>query len=275
MSLSKIFNLIKIYFFRGIENTATIIRFYSRLPFPALEWEKRPYSMPSFEKIILWLPLAAFFISLPAVLTLSLLLYIGVAPAIAATFGIGMTTLMTGAFHEDGLADVADGFGGGLTIEQRLTIMGDSRLGTFGVCALIFSFAIKISSLAVIITHTSIMTSCIAIIITAIVSRISSLAIIAFIPPARQPEATYTADPFNKNLFWISFFSSLIIVLLIGFYFYYFNALFTIPFLTFLMSLAFGKLSLKLIRGQTGDVAGAAEQLCEIITLMVLSISFY
>ncbi|WP_338320010.1 adenosylcobinamide-GDP ribazoletransferase, partial [Bradyrhizobium ottawaense] len=55
-----------------------------------------------------------------------------------------------GALHEDGLADTADGLGGGRTRERKLEIMRDSRIGTYGVCALILSFGLRWSALAAI-----------------------------------------------------------------------------------------------------------------------------
>ncbi len=57
-------------------------------------------------------------------------------------------SLVTGALHEDGLADVADGFGGGATRERKLDIMRDSRIGTYGVCALILSFMLRVAALS-------------------------------------------------------------------------------------------------------------------------------
>jgi adenosylcobinamide-GDP ribazoletransferase len=56
--------------------------------------------------------------------------------------------LLTGAFHQDGLADMADGFGGGWDAEQRLTIMKDSRHGTYGVMALVCVVLVQVSALA-------------------------------------------------------------------------------------------------------------------------------
>lgn len=67
---------------------------------------------------------------------------------VAAVLALGLGVLVTGAFHEDGLADTADGLGGGTTPAKRLTIMKDSRVGTYGVVALIFVFALKGTSLA-------------------------------------------------------------------------------------------------------------------------------
>ena len=53
----------------------------------------------------------------------------------AAALALGAGAILTGALHEDGLADVADGFGGGIDREAKLEIMRDSRLGTYGALA--------------------------------------------------------------------------------------------------------------------------------------------
>ena len=66
-------------------------------------------------------------------------------PAILAT---AVTVLMTGAIHEDGLADTCDGLGGGVTREQALEIMKDPRIGAFGAIALILTLLLKISALS-------------------------------------------------------------------------------------------------------------------------------
>lgn len=64
-----------------------------------------------------------------------------------AILGTAVTILLTGAFHEDGLADTFDGLGGGATRERALEIMKDSRLGTFGMIALVLTLAIKVAAL--------------------------------------------------------------------------------------------------------------------------------
>lgn len=74
----------------------------------------------------------------------SALLFPTPLPAILST---AVTIFLTGAFHEDGLADTFDGLGGGATRERALEIMKDSRLGTFGTVALVLTLAIKIAAL--------------------------------------------------------------------------------------------------------------------------------
>src|SRR5215217_8264881 len=76
--------------------------------------------------------------------------YLGVPDLAAAALALGASAILTGALHEDGLADVADGFGGGRDRADKLEIMRDSRLGTYGALILLVSFAAKLSALAAI-----------------------------------------------------------------------------------------------------------------------------
>jgi adenosylcobinamide-GDP ribazoletransferase len=75
------------------------------------------------------------------------------APAVAAVFCTVATVLMTGGFHEDGLADVADGLGGSADRERALDIMKDSRIGAFGAMALVLALLAKLSLLALLGAH--------------------------------------------------------------------------------------------------------------------------
>jgi adenosylcobinamide-GDP ribazoletransferase len=69
-------------------------------------------------------------------------------PSMAVLLGLVITTLLTGGLHEDGLADVCDGFGGGYTKQRVLDIMKDSHIGTYGVIGLILAFLFRFGALA-------------------------------------------------------------------------------------------------------------------------------
>lgn len=73
---------------------------------------------------------------------------LGLPPLPAALLAVGATVWVTGALHEDGLADVADGFGGGFERGRKLDIMRDSRIGAYGVLALILSLGLRAAALA-------------------------------------------------------------------------------------------------------------------------------
>jgi len=74
-------------------------------------------------------------------------------PLAAAVGATAATALLTGAFHEDGLADTADGLGGGMTRERALDIMKDSRIGSYGALALVLALLFKVALLAVLGAH--------------------------------------------------------------------------------------------------------------------------
>ncbi|HRE02556.1 MAG TPA: adenosylcobinamide-GDP ribazoletransferase, partial [Ilumatobacteraceae bacterium] len=74
---------------------------------------------------------------------------------LAATLAVVAGLLITGAFHEDGLADVADAFGGGWNREQRLAILKDSRHGTYGVATLCSSIVVRVVAVATIASATN------------------------------------------------------------------------------------------------------------------------
>jgi hypothetical protein len=96
------------------------------------------------------LPVAGILVGLTGAIVYWLAIRLHLQPEPAAMLALGATILVTGAMHEDGLADAADGFGGGKTAEQKLEIMRDSRIGAFGACALIVSIVLRWSSLAAI-----------------------------------------------------------------------------------------------------------------------------
>lgn len=75
---------------------------------------------------------------------------LGCSDAVAALIALAAGLALTGAFHEDGLADTADGFGGGAGREEKLQIMRDSRQGTFGVVAVVLSIGLRAAALATI-----------------------------------------------------------------------------------------------------------------------------
>lgn len=93
-------------------------------------------------------PLAGLIVGILAAAILAIAEGIGLPRAVAATMAVIASILMTGALHEDGLADTVDGFGGAYARTEKLAIMRDSRVGAFGVLALILSVALRIAALA-------------------------------------------------------------------------------------------------------------------------------
>lgn len=105
-----------------------------------------------------------------------------VAPLPAAAVAFACTALVTGGFHEDGLADTVDALAGGTTIEQRLIILKDSRHGTFGVLALVLMSIIKIGALAELDGRAA----AIGLVATHVSGRAAAVGLMAVAPTARQ-----------------------------------------------------------------------------------------
>ena len=113
------------------------LAFLSRVPVPSSVFAGDDRNLGRVARAF---PAAGFLIALPASLAFGLLLSIHVDPLLAALIALTVQTLTTGALHEDGLSDTADGLGGGRDREQSLAIMKDSRIGTYGAIALVLSF---------------------------------------------------------------------------------------------------------------------------------------
>jgi len=124
----------------------TAVAFLTRLPMPHPDG-----AMPkNFVRAHRMFPVVGALIGAAVGLLCLGLRIIGVPDLAAAALALGSSAIITGALHEDGLADVADGFGGGRNLESKLEIMRDSRLGTYGAMILLVSFAAKLSALAAI-----------------------------------------------------------------------------------------------------------------------------
>jgi adenosylcobinamide-GDP ribazoletransferase len=124
----------------------TAVAFLTRLPMPHPDGT----TPPNFVRAQRMFPVVGALIGAAVGLLCLGLRHVGVPDLAAAAVALGGSAILTGALHEDGLADVADGFGGGRTLESKLEIMRDSRLGTYGAVGLLVSFAAKLSALATI-----------------------------------------------------------------------------------------------------------------------------
>ncbi|MEA1675396.1 adenosylcobinamide-GDP ribazoletransferase [Nitrospirillum sp. BR 11163] len=120
--------------------------FLTRLP---IRWRGAwPQDLDS--RALTWFPIVGTLIGAVGGLVYWGLSSVNVPPLLAALLTVGALMGLTGALHEDGLADVADGFGGGRDRDAKLTIMKDSRVGTYGAAALVLSVAARTLALAAI-----------------------------------------------------------------------------------------------------------------------------
>lgn len=128
---------------REIHALAAAVMFFTRLPVPA-GWGGRPEDL---QRAAAWFPLVGWLVGGVAALVWWLAAPVW-PPAIASGLSLAATLLLTGAFHEDGFADVCDGFGGGYTRERVMEIMRDSRIGAFGAIGVILMLGLKWQAVA-------------------------------------------------------------------------------------------------------------------------------
>ena len=179
----------------------------------------------------------------------------------AAALAVVATVAATGALHEDGLADVADGFGGGATRERKLEIMRDSRIGTYGVCALVLSFMLRVGVLASLDDPALV---AMALIAAHAAARAPMPAFMRLVPPARQDGISAQAgEPPRASAVAAGALGIATLVVCLGFAAGLVAAL--------LVACGFAVMAWicrRQIGGQTGDVLGALEQLGEVIVLL-------
>ena len=120
------------------------LSFVTRLPL--WRWCPPMDSVP-LSQLVWTFPIAGAILGLACGAFFQLLIVLGLATGLAAIFTVAFQLWLTGALHEDGLADTADGFAGGRNKEQRLVIMRDSRIGSFGALALIISIMLRVYAL--------------------------------------------------------------------------------------------------------------------------------
>ena len=199
-------------------------------------------------------------------------------PLVAAVLSTAFGIKLTGAFHEDGLADSCDGLGGGLTRERTLTIMKDSRLGTYGVLGLVSALLLKISLLA----SMPIPIAVIALIIGHTASRLLCISLLSLLPYGGEIEHA-KAKPMAQQLTPIQglYSSGWLILAIILVALIFPNMMQQIGLAQWLLAMILALIATDYMRrllrrrldGYTGDGLGATQQLSEIAIYIGLAAS--
>lgn len=237
--------------------TATL--FLTRLPLPAIVRAHHG----DLARALRAFPLVGAVIGLAAALIFWLGGLLGLAPLVAALVAIAATTALTGALHEDGLADCADGFGGGRDRDTKLAIMRDSRIGTYGVLALVLAVALKAAALA----DFSAGDACAALVAAHAASRGAMPLLMALLEPAR---ADGLAASLGRPSELVLAQAVILGVLLCGLTAGPFAGIVALSFAALALA-GLETLARRQIGGYTGDVLGAAQQVTEIAILLALS----
>lgn len=239
------------------------IQFLTRLPIPDPGWEEG-----RLDRAAKWFPLVGALVGVLSGGVAAALLAVGLAPLIALLAGLLAAVLLTGALHEDGLADTADGLGGGRDRAHRLAIMKDSSIGTYGAIALIFAFGFRFALYGTALADPLLL---LALFIAAhCAGRAGMLGIVWSLDYARA-EAEAKVPPLTGDMTLGSAaiaggtvaLSVIPLMIFVGT-----AAILTAIALVFLTTLALRALCRRKLGGWTGDTAGAAQMIGEIMFLI-------
>jgi adenosylcobinamide-GDP ribazoletransferase len=208
------------------------------------------------------------------------------APLVAAVLSTVATVLLTGGFHEDGLADVADGLGGSSERERALEIMKDSRVGAFGAMALVLALLGKVALLALLGSVENVPADgeavllrssfvCTAIWSAHVVSRFLPLVVIRLLPHVGDTASSKSkplADQISRGSLLVAFiwcFAALALSTL------------ALDAINLIVACSFSGLALlwmlrlfkRRLQGFTGDCLGATQQVCEIAFYFGLAVT--
>ncbi|GAB2179433.1 adenosylcobinamide-GDP ribazoletransferase [Dongia sp. agr-C8] len=245
--------------------------FFTRLPVGFMA-PKTPEPAPGIESSSLQtrlgeasraFPLAGLVVGLAGGLVYWIAVKLGLSGLLAAFLAVAATAALTGALHEDGWADFADGLGCRGDRVRKLAAMKDSHIGSFGVLALIFATGVKTVALAQLYTPDRVITALVA---AHVLSRaVLPLAMRSLPLATAQGLAVMAGRPSAQGVY-----VALGLGLVISFFAVYLPAAIVALIVAIVAAALVGAIAKRQFGGYTGDVLGAIEQVAEIAVLVNL-----
>ncbi|CAG19592.1 adenosylcobinamide-GDP ribazoletransferase [Photobacterium profundum] len=238
------------------------LAFFTRIPIP----ESTPYSSERLNQANRYFGVVGTIIGLLTAIVYWISVQVfPIELAVAAAIICGL--LLTGAFHEDGLADVFDGFGGGWSVEQKLNIMKDSRLGTYGASALVMMLGCRWAVL-IALAKIDILLPVGLLIVMHTLSRICAASLIFSYPYVRADQDSKVkplANQQSQHDLWVLIATGLIILLLLPL-----EMAISLTLVLFVVRWLCGKWFQQQLGGYTGDCLGATQQIAELMGYLTL-----
>jgi adenosylcobinamide-GDP ribazoletransferase len=193
-----------------------------------------------------------------------LALRLGCVAWVAAAWALAAQMLLTGALHEDGLADTADGFGGGATVARKLEIMRDSRIGTYGVLALAVCVMLRAAAMASLARPGRVAA---ALVVAGALGRAAMLVPLLVCPPARPDGMSARLPPLRPGVAAAGFGAAALCAALLA------APVAAVLAVAATAAIGWGMsvLAVRQIGGHSGDVLGAVAMVTECVLLSVLS----
>ncbi len=229
----------------------TAVQFMTRLPVPG--WVG--HGPGQLDRAARYFPLAGLLVGAVGAMVL-FVARTGLPALVAAGLAVVVTVALTGALHEDGLADTVDGLLGGWTRDDALRIMKDSRIGAFGAAALVLALGLKVAALAGL--------PALALVASSAASRLAPVCVMALLPYARAGQADAKSAPVaaGPGGLAVAAVCGLVPLLLLGWR--------ALPALLLAAGLAAGMALWfrRRLGGYTGDCLGAVQQATELGILL-------
>ncbi|WP_267550822.1 adenosylcobinamide-GDP ribazoletransferase [Rhizobium rhizogenes] len=251
-----------------MRDTARAVAFLSRIPVPTSFFAGYDGKLAPVSRAF---PVAGLLIALPGSIVFGLLLALHADPLMAALLALTVQTVVTGALHEDGLSDTADGLGGGKDRERALAIMKDSRIGTYGAAALILSFGLRAAALAAIARHLMPFDAALALLATAALSRGAMVWHWHVLPPAKPDGVAASAGQPDGNAMQLALMTALALATLFIWPSLGISALVSCLLVVAIATFFVTRHVRRRLSGHTGDTIGATQQICEIASLCTLA----
>jgi adenosylcobinamide-GDP ribazoletransferase len=186
------------------------------------------------------------------------------APLLGAAVAVAVLAVMTGALHLDGLADSVDGLMAHGDATRRLEVMRDPRLGSYGVTAITVVLLLDVAAIA----SMSPIRALAGLVVAGALSRLATLGVITFVPYVRPAGLGVAAwDERHRGLDLAVGAASAAVVCLLDWK----RALIALP-LVALVSVTLAAVARRRVGGATGDICGAAAELCQLAVLLVFAV---
>lgn len=265
-------NNLKVTFMSKLKCTVTLqvtlffyaLSYFTRLPIPAFI----AFEQKQFHKANAYFPIVGLLIA-SLMIVFFYLCHLFLSVQISLILMLVVSLLLTGALHEDGFADCCDGFGGGYSAKQRLKIMKDSQIGSYGGIALVLLLLLKYNLLLE-LTEIAPSTLFISLIIAHTMSRYATLCVmqsIAYVRLEQDGKVQALSKKLPFDYFFFSSLSAFLVLCLLPL-----KGIFMIIIFAVMAVLVLRKWFKSALGGYTGDCLGFTQQCLEILILILLTV---
>jgi adenosylcobinamide-GDP ribazoletransferase len=222
---------------------------------------------PDFRRAARVFPVTGALVGIVGGAVLMISVWLDIPPLIAGALAVLATMVFTGGLLEDGLADTVDGFGGGATAARKLEIMDDSRIGTFGVAAIVFSILLRVAALTSLLPLGAFRAALVLIAAEAI-SRAAMVRLWQELPAARLAGLAHETGPPDQQAMVVATVTGLALAIILVWPAIGFMAAILAILLAVVATYIFTRLSYREIGGRTGDTLGGCQQIAAVAFLV-------